>query len=216
MLSNSLVWDVPVFDFFKTYDHGISATLHHVGDIHSLADYNALVPGSGIRVEMERTPDIEEIRVVQDLNGDYHATVNSTVARDILKVVDAQTSDLFEFGVKAYPNDVPPGEEKNSDFHRHIIRYDENKGRILPGIRKAGYVHTIEEYKAKETGNVWVMEEEEFVGITDTSTGDVWWATDELKKEILERVEAADLSCPMYSDDDEEGKGEEQPEDKSS
>lgn len=119
------------------------------------------------------------------------------------------TSELFEFEVKAYPDDIPPGEEKTSDQLRYIIRYDQDAKRILPGIRRAGWVSTVDEYKAKEQGNTWVMEEEFFVGITDTSTGDVWWATDELRKEIVKRNQDLDLSCPIYVDDDEvQGEGE--------
>lgn len=203
--STSLVWDVPVFEFFKTYDHGIPPTTNHVGQIHSLTEYNALVPAPDVRVEIERTPSKEEIRVVQDINGDYHATPDPTIAREILATVDQTTSELFEFEVKAYPDDIPPGEEKKNDFHRHIIRYDDHAGRILPGIRRARYVSTVEEYNEKEKGNTWCMEEEFFVGITDTSTGDVWWATEELKKEILQRIEDTDMSCPMYSDEEAPG-----------
>ena len=205
--STSLVWDVPVFEFFKTYDHGISPTSKPVGQIRSLTEYNALVPAPDVRVEIERTPGKEEVRVVQDINGDYHSTPNPTVAQEILTTIDQATSELFEFNVKAYPDDIPPGEEKRNDFHRHIIHYDHQGTRILPGIRRAGYVSTVEEYREKEKGNTWCMEEDFFVGITDTSTGDVWWATDELKKEILERIKNTDMSCPMYSDEEEEETG---------
>jgi hypothetical protein len=202
----STVWDAPVFEYFKTFDYGIAPTTTKVGEINSLADYQALVPGSEIRVEIERNPGSEEIRVVQDSNGDYHATTSPSVAQQILKVIDAETSDLFQFDIKAYP-DIPAGEEKVTDQMRHIIRYDENKKRLLPGIKKAGTLSTMEEYKAKETGSVWVMEEEEFVGITDTANGDVWYVTEELKREILDRKSKADLSCPLYSDE-EDGEGE--------
>jgi len=202
--SASLVWEVPVFDFFKTYAHGVPGTLHRAGDIHSVAEYNTLVPAPDIRVEIERLPEKEEIRVVKDANGDYHATVNSTVARDILQLIDQQTSEIFEFDVEAYPRAA--GEDKKSDFFRSIIPYDERGNRVLPGIRRAGFVSTLEEYQAKEHGAVWVMELEEFVGITDTSNGNVWWATEELKRDILEWVKAADLSCPI--DNNEERKRE--------
>ena len=40
------------------------------------------------------------------------------------------------------------------------------------------------------------------MGITDTSNGNVWWATEELKRDILERVKAADLSCPIDNNED--------------
>lgn len=202
--STSLVWDVPVFEFFKTYDHGIASTTKPVGQLSSLADYDTLVPAPNIRVEIERTPGHEEVRVVKDDYGEYHATPNTSIAREILAVIDEQTSKIFEFDIKAYPDDIPPGEEKTNDFHRHIIRYDQNSTRMLPGIRRAGYVSTIEEYKAKEQGNTWCMEEDFFVGITDTSTGDVWWATDELREEIVRRSREADSSCPMYSDEEDE------------
>lgn len=199
----SLVWDVPVFEFFKTYDHGISPTLTSIGQIRSLEDYERLVPDAYIRVEIERSPNNEEIRIVKDSNGEYHSTIDSDVAREILAVIDQQTSELFQFEIKAYPEGIPPGEEKHNDFHRHIIRYDDQRKRMLPGIRRAGYVSTIEEYKEKEQGNTWVMEEDFFVGITDTSTGDVWWATEELTKEVVERRKAMDDSCPLYSDEEE-------------
>lgn len=206
--STSLVWDVPVFEFFKTYNHGIEPTTKLVGQIRSLAEYDSLVPAPEIRVEIERTPGVEEIRVVKDETGDYQATSNATVAKEITTILDKQTSDLFEFDVKAYPDDIPPGEEKKSDFHRYIIRYDQDAKRILPGIRRAGYVSTMEEYKAKEVGSSWIMEQEYFAGITDTSTGDVWWATDELRDEIWEKVKDMDFSCPLYSDEEGEGEGE--------
>lgn len=92
--STSLIWDVPVFEFFKTYSHGISPTLNLVGQINSMAEYDDLVPAPNTRVEMDRTTDKEEIRVVRDDNGDYHATTNPAIARQILELIDKHIRTL--------------------------------------------------------------------------------------------------------------------------
>ena len=99
---------------------------------------------------------------------------------------------------------------KNVTFYRDIIRYDEDGDRILPGIRRAGFLSTIEEWRAMEDETVG-YEAERFVGLENTKTGDVWWATDELKKEILERrrrLEEEDDGRADDSGEDNEGGGD--------
>lgn len=200
----SLVWGVPVFEFFQTYDHGIAPTLNRTGHIASAAEFNKLVPAANIRVEIERCTSKEELRVVSDLDGGYHVTNDPSIAREILTEIDQHTSTLFEFDINAYPEGIPPGEEKRNDYHRHIIQYDEKAQRILPGIRRAGFLSTIEEYQAKESdGNVWIMEEDFFVGITDVISGGVWWATADVAREVLRRRRDMDDSCPF--DDKQDG-----------
>lgn len=194
------VWGVPVFSFFGVYDHGIAATTKHVGDISSVDELGKLVPAADTRIEIDRTTDHEEVRVVSSENGDYHGTSSASIAREVIAKLDAQTAEVFEFDVKAYPDDFSAGEEKNNDQSRHIIQYDHEGKRILPGIRRAGYLSTMAEYKAMEGGAVCWYEDPEFVGVTDTSTGDVWWATEELKKEVLIKVaeqDDGDRACGM-------------------
>ena len=56
-----------------------------------------------------------------------------------------------------------------------------------------------------DTGEMAGYEAEEFVGLENTTTGDVWWATDELKKEILERRRQIEEEDDGTDDLDEEG-----------
>lgn len=196
---STLISGTPVFSLFAEFDHGISPSLNVVGQIHSMTDYNTLVPAPDTRVEIERAPKIEEIRVVKNINGDYHVTVNSSVARVILDQVDQATTSLFEFDVKAYPVGKP--DLKTEDYYRNIILYDRDGDRILPGIKRVGYLSTVEEYRAMEGGPVNWFESEDFVGVEDTKTGHVWWATEDLKEKVLENVrkrdEMDDESCGL-------------------
>ena len=183
---STLISGIPVFSLFAELDHGISPSLHVIGTIHTMSEYNALVPAPDIRVEIERAPEVEEIRVVKNIDGDYHVTVNSSVARVILDQVDAQTTSVFELDVKAYPDSVP--DVKGEDYYRSIIHYDPDGDRVLPGIKRVGYLSTVEEYRALEGSPVVWHESEDFVGVYSTKTGDVWWATDELKEKVMENV----------------------------
>jgi len=187
---STLISGIPVFSLFAELDHGISPSLNIVGQIHSMSQYDTLVPAPNMRVEIERAPEVEEIRVVKNINGDYHVTVNSSVAREILDQVDQHTTSLFELDVKAYPDSIP--DIKSDDYYRNIILYDQDGDRVLPGIKRVGYLSTVDEYRAMEGGPVVWHESEEFVGVYNTKTGDVWWATEDLKEKVLEHFKEQD------------------------
>jgi hypothetical protein len=187
---STLISGIPVFSLFAELDHGIFPSLNVVGQIHSMAQYDALIPAPDSRVEIERAPEAEEIRVVKNINGDYHVTVNSSIARVILDQVDQQTTSILELDVKAYPDSKP--DIKTDDYYRNIIQYDRDGDRILPGIRRVGYLSTVEEYRAMEGGSVVWFESEDFVGVENTKTGDVWWATDDLAEKVLDNVRKRD------------------------
>jgi hypothetical protein len=155
-----------------------------------MSQYDALIPAPETRVEIERAPEAEEIRVIKNINGDYHVTVNASVARTILEQVDQQTTSIFELDVKAYPDSIP--DIKSDDYYRNIILYDRDGDRVLPGIKRVGYLSTVDEYRAMEGGSVVWHESEEFVGVYNTKTGDVWWATEDLTKKVWERVKEED------------------------
>jgi hypothetical protein len=148
-------------------------------------DYNKLIPSPDTRVEIDRAPGKEEIRVIKDETGDYHVTADHDIARDVLKEIDQQTIDIFKPDINPYPKSF--SNLKNEDYFRDIIRYDEAGNRILPGIRRVGFLSTMEEYNAMENDDVVWYESWKFTGVENTRTGDVWWTTDALKKEILQR-----------------------------
>lgn len=187
---STLISGIPVFSLFSELDHGISPSTNVVGQIHSMAGYNTLVPAPNTRVEMERASEAQEVRVIKNYNGDYHVTVNSSVAQIIMEQVDKQTTETFELHLKAYPETMP--EHKLDDYYRHIIQYDHDGDRILPGIRRAGYLSTLDEYKSMDRGSAVWFEHESFVGMEDSKTGDVWWATEDVKQEVLKRSRAQD------------------------
>jgi len=173
-----------VFDYFTKFDYGICPSKTVIGKIKSVEDYNKLIPSPDTRVEIERAPGVEEIRVIKDETGNYHVTADHAIAREVLEKIDQKTIELYKPDIMPYPDTFT--NLKNVTFYRDIIRYDEDGDRILPGIRRAGFLSTIEEWRAMEDETVG-YEAERFVGLENTKTGDVWWATDELKKEILER-----------------------------
>ena len=173
-----------VFDYFTKFDYGICPSKTVVGKINSVEDYNRLIPSPHTRVEIERAPGTEEIRVIKDETGDYHVTADHAIAREVLKSIDQKTIEIFEPDIMPYPDTFT--NLKNLTFYRDIIRYDEDADRILPGIRRAGVLSTIEEWRAMEDVCVGFVAEM-FVGLENTKTGDVYWATDELKKKVLER-----------------------------
>jgi hypothetical protein len=194
--------EVPVFSLFSVLDHGVSPSNDIVGHIHSWNEYQHLVPAPDTRVEIERARDVEEIRVIRNLDGDYHVTVNSSVAQIILKQVDEQTNSIFEMDVKAFPENMP--DSKTNPFYRNIISYDHDGDRILPGIKRAGYLTTLEEYKAMEGQSVVWYEDDDFVGVEDVKTGSVWWATEELKQEVLEKSRLFEQECKLDPECDSE------------
>jgi hypothetical protein len=193
---------VSVFQYFAEFDYGISPSKNIVGQIQSIGDFYTLIPAPSTRVEIERAPGEEEIRVVKDENGDYHVTANASVAQNILKDIDQQTTDLYQLDIKAYPDGFP--DIKSEDFHRDIIRYDEDGDRILPGIKRAGYISTVEEFNVKETDSSVCFLDKDFVGVENTKTGEVWWATEGLKKEMLERQSKQDEMDDKDVEDDED------------
>ena len=191
-----------VFDYFTKFDYGICPSKTVVGKINSMEDYNRLIPSPHTRVEIERAPGTEEIRVIKDETGDYHVTADHAIAREVLKSIDQKTIEIFEPDIMPYPDTFT--NLKNLTFYRDIIRYDEDADRILPGIRRAGFLSTIEEWRAM--GDVCVgYEAEVFVGLENTKTGDVYWATDELKKKVLERRRQLEEEDDGTDDIDEEG-----------
>jgi hypothetical protein len=185
---STLISGIPIFSLFAELDHGIFPSTTVVGQIHSMAEYDTLVPAANTRVEMERASEAQEVRVIKNNNGDYHVTVNSSVAQSIMAQVDQQTTDTFEVHLRAYPETM--AELKLDDYYRHIIQYDHDGDRILPGIRRAGYLSTLEEYKAMDRSSAVWFEHESFVGMEDSKTGDVWWATEDVKQEVLKRSRA--------------------------
>jgi len=197
-----------VFDYFTKFDYGICPSKTIVGKIKSVDDYNKLIPSPDTRVEIDRAPGLEEIRVIKDETGDYHVTADHAIAREVLEEIDQKTIELYKPDIMPYPDTFT--NLKNVTFYRDIIRYDEDGDRILPGIRRAGFLSTIEEWRAMEDETVG-YEAERFVGLENTKTGDVWWATDELKKEILERrrrLEEEDDGRADDSGEDNEGGGD--------
>lgn len=195
-----------VFDYFTKFDYGICPSKTIVGKINSMDDYDKLIPASDTRVEIEREPGIEEIRVIKDKTGDYHVTADHAIAREVLKEIDRQTVELFKPDIMPYPDTFT--NLKNVVFYRDIIRYDDDGDRLLPGIKRVGTLSSMEEWEAMETGEVVGYVAEVFVGLESTKTGDVWWATDELKREILERrkkrQEEAGDEEPEDDEDDED------------
>ena len=197
-----------MFDYFTKFDYGICPSKTIVGKIKSVDDYNKLIPSPDTRVEIDRAPGLEEIRVIKDETGDYHVTADHAIAREVLEEIDQKTIELYKPDIMPYPDTFT--NLKNVTFYRDIIRYDEDGDRILPGIRRAGFLSTIEEWRAMEDETVG-YEAERFVGLENTKTGDVWWATDELKKEILERrrrLEEEDDGRADDSGEDNEGGGD--------
>jgi hypothetical protein len=181
-----LIGDVHVFSYFAEYDYGdISPSKTIVGKINSMDDYNRLIPSPRTRVEIDRAPGSEEIRVIKNENGDYHVTADHHIARELLKQIDQETIEIFQPEINPFPESL--SNLKNENYYRDIIQFDPDGDRILPGIRRVGFLSTIEEWRAMDTGEMAGYEAESFVGLENTKTGDVWWATDELKKEILQR-----------------------------
>jgi len=180
-----LIGDVHVFDYFTVFNYvDTSPSKTIVGKIKSIDDYKQLIPSPRTRVEIERGPGSEEIRVVKNDNGDYHVSADHDIARELIKQIDQGTIEIFQPNVNPFPETF--SNLKNENFYRDIITYDEDGDRILPGLRRAGFLSTMEEWRAMEEETVGYVAEK-FVGLEYTKTGDLWWATEELKREILDR-----------------------------
>ena len=198
-----LIAGVHIFSYFTEFDYGISPSKTIVGKMHSVSDYDKLIPSPNTRVEIDRAPGREEIRVIKDESGDYHVTADHDIARELLAELDRRTIEVFKPELNPYPETF--SNLKNEDYFRDIIRYDEDGDRTLPGIQRVGFLSTIEEYRSMDTGDMVGYEAEDFVGLENTKTGDVWWATEELKKEILERRKQLDEMDDYEPEDEEDG-----------
>jgi hypothetical protein len=198
-----LIEGAHVFDYFTKFDYGICPSKTIVGKIHSMADYNKLVPAPNTRVEIERAPGSEEIRVIKDESGDYHVTADHDIAREVLKEIDRQTIEIYQPDIMPYPKAF--SNLKNVVYNRDIIRYDEDGDRLLPGIKRVGFLSTMEEWRALDLKMCGFVSNV-FVGLEDTKTGDVWWATDELKREILGRRSQEEVDADTTSSINEEEK----------
>jgi hypothetical protein len=185
-----LIAGVHVFSYFTEFDYGICPSEKIVGKINSIEDYDKLIPSPNTRVEIDRAPGKEEIRVIKDESGEYHVSANHEFARELLEVIDRRTIEIFKPEINPYPETF--SNLKNEDYFRDIIRYDEAGDRLLPGIKRVGFLSTMEEYNAMEDDDVVWYAAEQFVGVENTKTGDVWWATEDLKKEILARRKQLD------------------------
>lgn len=130
-----------------------------------------------------------DIRYIKDLLGEsacaaYGPILLVSPHEDMIKQIDQETIEIFQRDVNPFPETFSNLENEN--FYRDIITYDEDGDRILPGLRRAGILSTMEEWRAMEEEIVGYVAEK-FVGLEYTKTGDLWWATEELKREILDR-----------------------------
>jgi len=181
-----LIDDVHVFDYFATYDYGdVLPSKTMIGKISSTGDYHQLVPSPDTRVEIERAPGVEEIRVIKNESGDYHVTANHDIARKLIEQIDQETVKIFQPDIDPFPETF--GNPKNANYYWDIIQYDGDGDRLLPAIRRAGFITTMKQWNDMQTGMIAGYEVEEFVGLENTKTGDLWWATDELKEEVMKR-----------------------------
>ncbi|WVF72565.1 hypothetical protein IAT40_007382 [Kwoniella sp. CBS 6097] len=198
----TLVWNVPVFDFFSTYEHGLDAesTIHSgqkcIGKVTNLETLDRLVPAIWHHIEINRDEGEEEVRIVDSKTGDYYQSTLPE-SKVIIAELDARTAQLFSPNERAFPPDAGMGEEKEGEFQKAFIMYDHERCRILPPIRHAGTLDTLEDYRAKDGGFAVWYEVDEFVGVADTRTGEMWWVTEEVKARVLEVAKDRPDGCPL-------------------
>ncbi|WWD00355.1 hypothetical protein V866_007267 [Kwoniella sp. B9012] len=189
--------DKPIFEFFAQTPMGIhggsiyqpSKTL--VGNLESIADVDKLLPASQWRIEIERWGGHEEIRVINDYTGDYHAAEGSK-AIPIITEIDRRTTDLYSSisdGLPIFPGGGPT--EAQEEFWNSLIMYDHEGHRVLPALIHVGNINTWEEWEeacTRPTGMTFVGGN--FCAVCDRRTGEVWWASEDVTKREKERMEA--------------------------
>lgn len=96
-----MVEGYPVFECFASgsasLDFYASATKINttlIDTITSLPFFDSLVPAENMRVELDDTPNQEEVRVVNGLDGDFWAT-NGEIARSIIERVSLENEQGY-------------------------------------------------------------------------------------------------------------------------
>lgn len=196
----TLVGDVPVFNFFRTYpfgldaDTGVQPSRDVIGSLSSMRDVDALVPAAFWRVEIEREAGIEEVRVVNSRTGQYHVA-KGAAAQLLITELNQRTAEVFKGDGVPFPAGMDDGEKRNP-FYTSIIQYDHEAYRTLPAIKYGGEIEDAE-FERISDGPGAVYATPEFVGVLDTRTGIVWKASDGLARRILdsERDCKEDAAC---------------------
>ena len=179
---------LPLLGFFSGLEQeGYTSGTKLVGTISSLADIDAIVPKPNHRVELEYYEGDEEIRVVNNIMGEFHQATGNT-AKTLLAVMKArQAVDLAGDGT------YPVEHRRVDKMDQVCIQYDDQGHRIWPALRRAGICHSKEDFVRHANGNEYwdewhegVDEGEDFIAIIDTKTGDFWITDAETTKQMRE------------------------------
>jgi len=179
---------LPLVGFFSGLEQeGYMSGTKLVGQLSSLADIDAIVPKPNYRVELEYCEGDEEIRVVNNLTGEYHQATGD-IAKTLLAEMKArQAIDLAGDGTY-------PAEHRRVDkIDQLCIQYDDQGQRIWPALRRAGICHSKEDFVRHANGDEYwdewqegVDEGEDFIAIINSKTGDFWITDAEITKEMRE------------------------------
>jgi hypothetical protein len=183
--------DLPKLPLIEAFSglkqEGFTSGSKLVGKLSSLADIDAIVPRPNHRVELEYCEGDEEIRVVNNITGEFHQATGDTAKALLAEMKARQAVDLAGDG--SYPAEY----RRISKIDQLFIQYDKQGRRIWPALRRAGICHTKEGFLSHANGDVYwdewhegVDEGEDFIAIVDTTTGEFWITDAETTKQMRE------------------------------
>lgn len=184
------IWGTPIFQFHAEQTSNPVGTAQ--GTLQSLAQLDEIIPAPGKIVLLERTEGEEEVRIVDESTGDYIHTDSVAVARDIITTLDERTTRLYreiQGDSQPYPAHVLEMHdgvaEKDVPYWRSIVKYDDEGIRLLPALKFAGIIDSVEEFKRLEAGPyASTTDLKDFLAVQWANTGEIWWADDAVRKQI--------------------------------
>jgi hypothetical protein len=139
---------LPLVGFFSGLEQeGFTSGTKLVGKLSSLADIDAIVPKPNYRVELEYCEGEEEIRVVNNITGEFHQATGDMAKKLLAAMKARQAVDLAGDGTY-------PAEYRRVDkIDQLCIQYDDQGRRIWPALRRAGTCRSKEDFVRHANGD---------------------------------------------------------------
>lgn len=192
------ITDIPVFDFLREtrWTNAEGKLLHSsdslLGELSTLNELHDLVPSSNVHIEIERAADVgPEVRVVRSLSGQYYQFLGQA-AEEVIATLDETTSAIMNTHTQ-YEGTLFPGmaghDERKDELWQSIIIYDPEGYRILPMLFPGNsLIETTEDFWEREgIAHCEAFVTDDFAAIGDRRTGQIHYATDNIRQAISAR-----------------------------
>lgn len=187
---NSEIEWIPVFELFARRLANTEFEPLRPSDVAQMrtGDLDALPQPSPLkRLEMERTPGIEEVRWIDTTNGTY-LSCKGQAARGIIEDWDRGERELFA-GADPDPEEfisTAGMSQRDCAYHRCIVEYDQDGIRSMPLRRKAGPIEDASDFwRRADDPSSWIFIGTNTAFCACTKSGDYWVASG---KDLVDRI----------------------------